>query len=294
MIVENQKNIKVHFAGCEVINQFVAIKELGIKYTLYTAYPFLERRLFKKAKSPLMPCYLKDNPNLIPNHIMSNSKHCIQDSGLFTLMFGSQKGDKDEKFLDKWYNELVSFSNEFSKGITIVEIDCQKVLGVKKAWEYRQNLKRDLPNNRQINVFHKEDGIIGLDRLIEFSDYIAISIPELRFLGKKWDAIRLAHYIKNKKPSIDIHLLGCTDLSLLKDLKFCSSSDSTTYTIGKRYGYMNKKHIKYIDTKKILEKFDPESYQTVNKWNNVRSTNFLLLSIYYHYSLYNQYLGDQS
>lgn len=39
-------NIKVHFAACEVQNQFLALKELGVNYGLYTAYPFVERLVF--------------------------------------------------------------------------------------------------------------------------------------------------------------------------------------------------------------------------------------------------------
>ena len=52
-------NIKIHYAGAEVQNQFVAVRELGVNYALYTAFPFVERiverMLFgSKAKSPIM------------------------------------------------------------------------------------------------------------------------------------------------------------------------------------------------------------------------------------------------
>jgi len=128
-------------------------------------------------------------------------------------MFGSHKGKKDEKLMDAWYNGLVKFTLNNNNNATCVEVDCQKILGVEKAWEYRERFKNDMPN-RIINVFHKEDGQKGLDRLIEFSDYIAISIPELRIMKKKNYTYELASYIKNKKPSIDIHLLGCTEYDL--------------------------------------------------------------------------------
>ena len=90
--------------------------------------------------------------------------------------------------------------------------------------------------NRIINVFHLEDGQEGLDRMIEFSNYIAISVPELRFMNKKEYLYRLASYIKNKKPSIDIHLLGFTEKTNLEKLKFCSSCDSSSWISGVRYG----------------------------------------------------------
>ena len=210
-------NIKVHFAGCEVQNQFLAVEELGVRYGLYTCFPFVERMVFGKGNAPIMKLkWMEDAAVDIPRYIHKTMKHTIQDSGLFTLMFGSRKGKKDEKLLNKWYDGLVQFTLNHGCNVTCVEVDCQKVLGVEKAWEFRERLKKDLPNNRIINVFHLEDGRKGLDRLIEYSDYIAISVPELRFAGKKDNVPSLAAYIKKKKPSIDIHLLGCTEGRILK------------------------------------------------------------------------------
>jgi hypothetical protein len=101
-------NIKVHFAGVETQNQYEAVKAMGVKYTLYTAYPFVERMIFDKPKSPIICCHdwQKENPYLIPQYIINNSKHCIQDSGLFTLMFGSQKGNKDVHLMDAWFVQV--------------------------------------------------------------------------------------------------------------------------------------------------------------------------------------------
>lgn len=292
MIVENQKNIKVHFAGCEVMNQFYAVEKLGIKYHLYTAFPFLERTVLKSKISPIMPCHLKGFEYDIPKYISSKSNHCIQDSGLFTLMFGSHKGQKDEKLMNAWYDGLVEFTLNNNNKATCVEVDCQKILGEEKAWEYRERFKKDIPN-RIINVFHKEDGQKGLDRLIEFSDYIAISVPELRFLGQKKSTVQIANYIKNKKPSIDIHLLGCTELKLLKELSFCSSADSTSYIAGKRYGNIKQYHISRIKKEEVINLVGIETYNYINKWNNETNTNFMCLSIYYLNQEYIKNAGDQ-
>tara|TARA_R110000822_G_scaffold55940_1_gene141680 strand:- start:48 stop:929 length:882 start_codon:yes stop_codon:yes gene_type:complete len=292
MIIENQSNIKVHFAACEVMNQFYAVEKLGINYSLYTAFPFLERTVLKTKKSPLMPCHLKGFDYEIPKYIASKCKHTIQDSGLFTLMFGSHKGQKDEKLMDAWYNGLVEFTLNNKNNATCVEVDCQKILGVEKAWEYRERFANDIPN-RIINVFHKEDGQKGLDRLIEFSNYIAISVPELRFLGQKKSVINIANYIKNKKPSIDIHLLGCTELKILKQLSFCSSADSTSYIAGKRYGYIKGRHIDRIKKDDVIKLVGEENYNFINKWNRETSTNFLCLSIYYLNQEYIKNAGNQ-
>lgn len=244
MIVENQSNIKVHFAGAEsLVRSNLITNACKVNYTLFTIYPFLLDSL--KIKHGYQNRGVKYN--IISNENYSNTEHCIQDSGLFSLMFGSYKGDKDKKFIEKWYNLLVDTTLLGKFKGTVVEVDCQKILGTEKAWELREKMKKDLPNNKQINVFHKEDGQRGLDRMIEFSDYIAISVPELRSIGQKNYTEKIANYIKNKKPSIDIHLLGCTENKLLKTLRFCSSSDSTSWVSFNKYGWF-----KYNDGEKTI------------------------------------------
>lgn len=241
MIVENQSNLKVHFAGAEnLIRSNLILKGVRSNYSLFTIFPYLCNNFGIK--------HGYQNKGLTYSEVAQNnydhSKHCIQDSGLFSLMFGSYKGKKDEKFITEWYNSLVTTTSDGKFKGTCVEVDCQKVLGVDKAWEFRERMKIDLPNNRQINVFHKEDGQKGLDRMIEFSDYIAISVPELRSIGQKNYTEKIAHYIKNKKPLIDIHLLGCTENKLLKELNFCSSADSTSWVSLNKFGWF-----KYNDGK---------------------------------------------
>lgn len=167
-------------------------------------------------------------------------RYSIMDSGIFTLMYGALGGKKDKKFLDVWYDEMVKLVSENNIRSTLVEIDCQKVLGVNEAWEYRERLRKDLPNNRQINVFHLEDGQKGLDRLIEYTDYIAVGAPELRRsfgMGKYGEVIyRLVDHIKSRKPNIDIHLLGCTDKKILRRCRDCTSADSTSFLSAVKHG----------------------------------------------------------
>lgn len=288
-------NIKVHFAGGEVQNQFIAAKALGVRYHLYTAFPFVERMVLPKFKSPIMPLkWQKENPSIqIPKFICDNSTHVIQDSGLFTLMFGSQAGKKDEALVNKWYDGLVKFTLNHGLPVTCVEVDCQKILGVEKAWEFRERIRKDLPNNRIINVFHFEDGQKGLDRLIEFSDYIAISVPELRKIGRKDYVVSLAQYIKRKKPSIDIHLLGCTEFSLIHKCRFCTSCDSTSWVAGKRFGTLEKHHISDIKLDKVIDVVGRDVYEEINKINSETNTKFLLLSIYILKQKYEACCGNQ-
>mgnify|MGYP000591052468 CR=1 FL=1 len=83
------------------------------------------------------------------------------------------------------------------------------------------------------------------------ADYIAVSVPEWRIVKPathKQDIRYITHYIKNKKPEIDIHLLGCTDFKIIRENNFCTSADSTSWLSGVKYGYFNdgikKEHIR--------------------------------------------------
>ena len=230
-----------------------ASHEAKVRYILYSCYTFIDK------KNP------DDDFTLPENHIIkyqeNNMKHVIQDSGLFTLMFGAGKNRKvDHDFLLQWQDKLIAFVTQNNLRCTCVEIDCQKLLGVEEAWFFRERMKQKLPN-RQINVFHYEDGKDGFDRLIDFSDYIAISVPELRIIKPKTykkDAVNLARYAKKRKPDIDIHMLGCTEYSMMQDISFCTTCDSTSWLSGVKYGYFNdgKKqgHINTFEKKKYEER----------------------------------------
>ena len=259
MIVPNQQNIKVHFATTEDVGHAICTLAADVKYGLGTAFPFVYK-MFRGGKP--------DDKQIIKN-VSSKYNHYILDSGLFTLMFGSLKGKKDEAYLDKWYECLTDYVLHEDYRGTMVEVDCQKVLGVEKAWEYRRKMREKVPN-RIVNVFHIEDGQKGLDRLIEFSDYIALSVPELRFIKKKEHLYRLANYVKNKKPEIDIHLLGFTEKTNLKKLSFCTTCDSSSWISGVRYGQvetsLGKGHISKIKKHILLEKG--------NQWLDVRNQYF--------------------
>ena len=273
MIIPNQQNLKVHFAGAENLLHTLCQKEAGVKYSLFTVYPFIKS---KKNLSKIKYSYV---PNIIENEF----NHVIMDSGLFTLMFGSEKGEKSESFLSHWTDCILKFMDESKYKGTYVEVDCQKVLGVKQAWKFREYMKKN-SDNRQINVFHIEDGQKGLDRMIEFSEYIAISVPELRILKKKDYTYELASYIKNKKPEIDIHLLGCTEQKLLQQCSFCSSSDSTSWIQPMRYGAIDlvsdKKSIKQLDRNKIKHKYKDK----ISKWPEYQGVNNITDTGYFNYA----------
>ena len=241
-------NLKVFFAGAEQLNIALCANEGGVKYYLFSVFPYIAPR-FDIKSFPFIGGFA-------PPVLEEIGSHVIMDSGLFTLMFGVEAGKRDRAFLEKWQEALVNFVKGNKLSCTCVEVDCQKILGVKEAWHFRGKLKNQLPDNRIINVFHCEDRQKGLDRLIEFSEYIAISVPELRIVcGKshREDVYRLACYIKNKKPGIDIHLLGCTDWEILRRCRFCTSSDSTSWQTSNRYGNILGRKIRLLKQEMDME-----------------------------------------
>ena len=235
-------NLKVHFAGSEQIDFSMIASKAGVKYFLFTCFPFISQQFGIKGYpitcKTLFP----------PAEIAKFSQHTIMDSGLFTLMFGAHKGKRDKAFLNQWMDAMIQFVHDNNIKATCVECDCQKVLGVDEAWEFRRRF-RDSISNPIINVFHYEDGNYGLDRLIEFADYIAISVPELRIVKPKTykeDVYRLACYIKTHKPHIKIHLLGCTEVKMLERCNFCTTADSTSWQAVNRFGRILGNHVKTI------------------------------------------------
>lgn len=239
------RNVKIHFAGSDGSKEnFCALVAADTHYRLYSCYNYIV------GKKPDDDFRLPEDDIILEQQ--RQQKHVIQDSGLFTLMFGAGKGQKQTiSTLTEWQDKLMAFVKQNHITASIVEIDCQKVLGVDEAWYFRQRMKDMMPESKQINVFHFEDGQKGLDRLIEFSDYIAVSVPEWRIVKPathKRDIRYITHYIKNKKPEIDIHLLGCTDFKIIRENNFCTSADSTSWLSGVKYGYIDdgyrKEHIR--------------------------------------------------
>lgn len=229
-------NVKVHFAGSDGSKEnFCALVAADTRYRLYSCYNYIVN------KKPDDDFRLPEDDIILEQQ--KQQKHVIQDSGLFTLMFGASKGQQQTiSTLTEWQDKLIAFVKQNHITASCVEIDCQKVLGPEEAWYFRQRMRDLLPENKQINVFHFEDGLKGLDRLIEFADYIAVSVPEWRIVKPathKQDIRYITHYIKNKKPEIDIHLLGCTDFKIIRENNFCTSADSTSWLSGVKYGYFN-------------------------------------------------------
>lgn len=278
-------NIKVHFAGLENKNFITAVSEMGVQYGLYSAFPFIFKKLFSKSKS------VSKYDLEIPFLLNKKFKHVIQDSGLFSLLYGSKSHLAKKDIVYKWYDALIEWTLEHGQNITCVEIDCQDVLGTEIAWELRERMRNDLPNNRIINVFHLSDGIEGLDRLIEFSDYIGVGsgTPE----NSSATMYEVATYIKQRKPDTDIHLLGCTALNTIKKCNFCTSCDSIYWKSPLRFGRIGDYHVSDLDTGKVKKLVGTETWGHISKRANEQSTNTYCISIEMHKRWYEKYANNQ-
>ena len=137
--------------------------------------------------------------------------------------------------------------------------------------------------------------------MIEFAEYIAISVPELRIVKPKTykeDTYRLASYIKEKKPEIDIHLLGGTEFEMVKRCRFCTSADSTSWVSCNRFGRILGNHVSelkgkrmeevYKNSAKLLRDLDVEPNEKLIKY----FSNYWV-SAYLNRQKYIKYAGNQ-
>lgn len=288
------QNIKVHFAGSDYQQSCIDSLELArVHYRLYTVFPAI---INKKPGDDF-----RDKTGVVQRQ-EKLFNHVIMDSGLFTLMFGGKKGVKQTReTLTEWQDKTFEFVKQNNLKGTCVDLDCQKLLGVEEAWYFRKRMRDKLPN-RQINVFHYEDGRKGLDRLIEFSDYIALSIPEIRIVHPKTfreDTHALACYIKNKKPEIDIHLLGCTDKKMLQQNRFCTTADSSSWTGVYRFATIQGNSV-YNLKPDILQDAERRyiDFLGIDAWNaltpkNKRKNVWELVSAEISKAVYEKYAGKQ-
>ncbi len=277
-------NIKIHFAGAEHIHDAQLLHEMGITHCLYTAFPFIEKKLFKNISEISVPKYL-----------CANMKHVIQDSGLFSMLFGKYKDIVTKELVFKWYDNLIEWTLEHEADVTCVEVDAQSIIGTDETWTLREKMRHDLPNHRIINVWHLPDGKYGLDRMIEFSDYIAIGLPELRYYGCDEYALPLVKYIKRKKPSIDIHLLGFTNFTYLKKFRFCTSCDSITWLSARRFGTVGGTYKpSEIDTEKVKNYIGEEKYIAIKRGGSEIVANAMCVNLEWWKHVTTKICGDQN
>lgn len=237
--------VKIHFANAEQVYTTAPAKALaGVRFALGSAYPFVCRSL-GLTSVPIFSTPPGADPRGDFLAHLAGLEHGIVDSGLFTMLFGAGASDGryTEAMLLSYTDALIDFYSapEVASGVcAAVEVDCQGILSADFAWQLRRHMRSKLPQADILNVWHAVDGRDGLDRMIDFSDYLALSLSELQRTSPAREVpeitLRLVEYILSRRADLRIHLLGCTDLTILKRVNgLIFSSDSASWTNPTRY-----------------------------------------------------------
>jgi len=133
--------------------------------------------------------------------------------------------------------------------------------------------------------------LYGLDRLIEFSDYIGVGSGSP---GNSSESMyEVSTYIKQKNPQCDIHLLGCTALETIKKCRFCTSCDSISWKSPLRFGLIDDYHISDFDTNKVKSLVGERIWNTIAIHSKETNVNAYVMTIEQNKRLYEKYAGNQ-
>lgn len=241
--------MKIFLAGCEDDPFLHIVDVVNHKYALFSYFHWINTT--DKNRVTVTETFNRKNMEII----------C--DSGLFTLMFGVGKGGNyDLQFMKDYTVKYIAAAKQFGiNNLTIVESDVHKLLGMPAVFELRKYFE-DIGMN-VMHVWHKEEGVDGLMRMAEKYKYIALSIPELRFLfkGQKTryqdvcqqllQQIR-RHVGEDKMPKI--HLLGNTVQETMQTT-LAYSCDSTSWLSGGRFGSVISLHDEKLRTIKLRSEY---------------------------------------
>lgn len=204
-------------------------------------------------------------------YLNDNTERCIPlfkdfllDSGAFTFFSGKHSDVDWESYVDK-YAEFINKNNIKH----FFELDIDSIVGLKKVVELRKRLENKT-KKQSIPVFHLSRGIDEYKKLCNDYKYIAIGCSGKH--DSKWtrqhpDKLKqLVMYAKSK--GVDVHGLGFTSLTGLKEIPFFSV-DSTAWIAGNRFGYI------YKFTGDTVTKFDKKQGQMLANSKKVVINNFV-------------------
>ncbi len=238
--------MKIFFAGTEIIRNLKIVSLARAQNVLMSFFYLPET---------------EDCRRVLFDHVNENGIEMICDSGLFTMMFGSEKSKTyDLADMKEYTKKYIAAAKNFRVDkLAIVESDVHKILGMEAVFELRK-LFEDSGLN-VIYVWHREEGIEGLIEMSKRYEYIALSVPELRILFKDseiryqdavFDLLRKIRDANKRMPKI--HLLGNTVPETM-ETRLAYSCDSTSWKAAERFG----RSIIFVDGKfKTVHVDDPQ------------------------------------
>ena len=175
--------------------------------------------------------YLQNNKEF--PRLIGNFQNFLLDSGAFTFMSGAGVVD-----FDKYVEGYAAFIKKWNVK-NFFELDIDSVVGIREVERLREKLER-LSGRKPIPVWHKLRGKEYFVKMCKNYPYVAIGgivtkeIPISKFEALFPYMIGMAH-----KNGCKIHGLGYTRVDNLQKYRF-DSIDSTTWTVGGRFGEASK------------------------------------------------------
>ena len=226
--------MRIHFADARVVSRTKLL-------TLMAAHPYRLASYY----------YLKNmrDPTSTLKALVDRPEHLIVDSGLYSLMFGSEQGSIPSTY-EAYRDYTLRYIEDMQKWCPdcfIVEADTHRLLGMDATHRLREEFKP--LGSKVMYVWHQPEGLDGLEVLAREKDYIGIGLPELRMISNGGtstvqqsgivnrmarDLLRRVHAACGDSPP-RIHLLGCTVKDLM-ETSLAWSCDSTSWLSGIRYG----------------------------------------------------------
>lgn len=166
---------------------------------------------------------------------LDGSQH-IMDSGLFSLMFGADKGKLTK------YEDFYAYASKYVESMikwgwqhAIVECDTQIVLGMDETFRLREEIFEKCGLD-VIYVWHAPEQLDGLREMAKKYTRIALSVPELRkyAVNTKSSLISLLRVIRETGASPRVHLLGNTEAKYMT--LPAESGDSSSWIYCQSFG----------------------------------------------------------
>jgi hypothetical protein len=200
--------------------------------------------------------YLKDQKDWILK-LRPYFKGFLLDSGAFSF-FGGGKGDSVD-----WKQYAIDYSNFINKYQVdnFIELDIERISNIQLV-EYLRKLIQDKTGKNPISVWRPMRGIDYWYKMIQESDYVAISASGMYDSGwtRGGDSYKILRKMiqEAKKENCKVHGLGYTDLKHLDKVNF-HSVDSTAWLYGNRGGYI------YQFDGKTLNKIKPKGMRLIGR-----------------------------